>query len=96
LWGLGSLGAWQVGRAARNVHLHDVPDWFHASGPVQVAHTLVANPDCSPALDAVPFEGPSDVRTFCRYERWQSPPLLQPQCILTSKAPTGPPSLSCC
>jgi hypothetical protein len=94
LAGLGSLGAWQLGRAARTLHFGQVPEWFHTGGPVQIGHTHVANPDCTPILEICVFDQPSGAHAVLHRMRCEPPLILQPQCILTSEAPRGPPFLS--
>lgn len=94
LAGLGSLGAWQLGRAARNAHFGHVPDWFHAGGPMQVGHTFIANPDCSAVLEICSFDHPAGEHRLLHRLRCDPPPILQPQCILVSESPRGPPLLS--
>jgi len=94
LAGLGSLGAWHIGRAAKTGHLGNVPDWFHADGPAQVGHTFIANPDCSATLEACSLEPPLGAHSLLHLLRCD-PPLLQPQCILVTESPRGPPFLFC-
>ena len=94
LAGLGSLGTWQLGRAARHAHFGDVPDWFHAGGPVQIGYAFIANPDCTPALDFSAFDQPIANRPVLHRMRCEPPLILQPQCILVTESPRGPPLLS--
>jgi hypothetical protein len=94
LAGLGSLGAWQLGRAARHAHFGDVPDWFHAGGPVQIGYAFIANPDCTPALDVSAFDQPIGNRPVLHLMRCEPPLILQPECILVTESPRGPPFLS--
>jgi len=91
LAGLGSLGAWQLGRAARTLHFGPVPEWFHTGGPVQIGHTYVANPDCSAVFEICAFDQPVGKHPILHRMRCEPPLIFQPQCILTSESPTGPP-----
>ena len=91
LAGLGSLGAWQLGRAARTLHFGQVPEWFHTGGPVQIGHTYAANPDCSAVFEICAFDQPVGKHPVLHRMRCEPPLIFQPQCILTSESPTGPP-----
>jgi len=91
LAGLGSLGAWQLGRAARTLHFGQVPEWFHTGGPVQIGHTFAANPDCSAVFEICAFDQPVGKHPILHRMRCEPPLIFQPQCILTSESPTGPP-----
>ncbi|MCX5673861.1 MAG: hypothetical protein NTX87_02535 [Planctomycetota bacterium] len=93
LAGLGSLGAWQLGRAARTAHFGHVPDWFHAGGPMQVGHTFIANPDCTAVLEICSFDHPAGEHRLLHRLRCDPPPIHQPQCILVTESPRGPPLL---
>ena len=95
LAGLGSLGAWQLGRAARTAHFGHVPDWFHAGGPMQVGHTFVANPDCTAVLEICSFDHPAGEHRLLHRLRCDAPLIHQPQCILVTESPRGPPLLFC-
>lgn len=95
LVGLGSLGAWHIGRAAKNAHLGHVPDWFHADGPLQIGHTFAANPDCTAVLEICSFAPPVGDHTLLHRLRCDAPPIHQPQCILVTESPRGPPLLFC-
>jgi len=94
LAGLGSLGAWQLGRAARTLHFGPVPEWFHTGGPVQIGHTYAANPDCSAVFEVCAFDQPVGKHAVLHRMRCEPPLIFLPQCILTSEAPRGPPFLS--
>jgi hypothetical protein len=94
LAGLGSLGAWQLGRAARTLHFGQVPEWFHTGSPVQIGHTFAANPDCSAVFEICAFDQSGGEHPILHRLRCEPPLILQPQCILTSESPRGPPFLS--
>ena len=96
LCGLGSLGAWHIGRSAKNFHLFHVPEWYHAEGPAQIGHAVAANPDLSGALTPCTFDAPNqeDPVLLLFYRRLAPPSIFQSQCILTSEAPRGPPVCS--
>ncbi|MCX5671542.1 MAG: hypothetical protein NTU94_09525 [Planctomycetota bacterium] len=91
LAGLGSLGAWQLGRAARTLHFGQVPEWFHTGGPVQIGHTYVANPDCSAVFEVCAFDQPVGKHPILHRMRCEPPLIFQPECILVTESPRGPP-----
>jgi hypothetical protein len=97
LCGLGSLGAYQLGRTARKFHLLHVPEWYHADGPFQVGHAVAADPDLSGALTPCTFDAPDqeDHLLLLFYRRLSPPPVHALQCILSTEAPRGPPLRSC-
>lgn len=60
---LGGLGAWQLGRSTKRLHLGAVPEWYHSGGPAQIGHVSAIDPDLSsPAVlahfDQLPEERP--------------------------------------
>jgi hypothetical protein len=95
LAGLGSLGAWQLGRAAKNAHFGQVPEWFHTGGPVQIGHAYAANPDCGAVFEVCAFDPPVGKHPVLHHMRCEPPPIHQPQCILVTESPRGPPLLFC-
>jgi hypothetical protein len=95
LCGLGSLGAWRLGRAARNIHFGNLPEWYHSGAPLQIGHTFAADPDCHDAAPAPAFEGAPVDRPFFQRLWCEAPPIVLPPCLLTSESPRGPPRLSC-
>ena len=87
-----SLGAWQLGRATRNIHLFHVPDWYHAEGPAQVGHTFAANPECSGMQAVCLFEDTEEASPVLLCAgRCDAPPVPLTLCLLTSESPRGPP-----
>ena len=90
LLGLGTLGAVQLGRSIRTVHLDHVPSWFHVGAPSQIGHTVIYDvnnndlPLC--VMDAVAGgRRPSFVVARESESRGQS------QWISPTAAPRGPP-----
>jgi hypothetical protein len=93
---LGTLGAWQLGRAAKKLHLGHLPEWYHAEGPAQVGHVRVAELDFDGTIawdrgDAVLLP---DEHAASRLLWVEPPPRLSALDYLTSAAPRGPPLLA--
>ena len=91
LFGLGSLGAWQLTRSARKFHLGAIPDWYHAGGPAQVGHAKPIDLD-APALHLCCFEQPTaEPPTACRRGWRPRARACRVQHFLTIGAPRAPP-----
>jgi len=96
LVGLATLGAWGVGRSARNLHLGHLPDWY-AADPAQVGHATAL--DLNFRLAALPvccFETPGDrEREKPAPERvWLEPASrFFRESFLATAGPRAPPSL---
>jgi hypothetical protein len=89
---LGSLGAWQIGRSARNVRFSfgPLPEWYHTGGPIQVGRAAAFDFHYTPpALCAL--NQPAG-RQQLRYHRWRDLfSRCEEQFGLTVDAPRGPP-----
>jgi hypothetical protein len=93
---LGTLGAWQLGRSARKLHLGYLPEWYHAEGPSQVGHARVAELDFDGTIlwdggDGLLLE---DEHAVSRSLWVEPPPRRSAFDYLTSAAPRGPPLLA--
>jgi hypothetical protein len=93
LTAFGTLGAWQLTRSARKVHLSNLPAWYHAEGAVQVGHTTPLDldftllPICCPETATVSGGGPHAPPWFLNELR----PRLESQHFLSIAGPRGPP-----
>jgi len=87
-----SAGAWQLGRSAKDIHLADLPDWYHTGGPVQVGH---ATPFDFHAMSAIVFgvgpeiDDPLPVRRTRAFARIDIP---SDEHDVAPAAPRAPPS----
>ena len=89
---LGSLGAWQLARSSRKVHLAHVPDWFHTGAPSRIGCCAVV--DFSEA-GLVPFTiDVYDAPPPAERLRWRPAsdlPVFRKQYFLTAAGIRGPP-----
>jgi len=95
LTGLGSLGAWQFVRSARNTkfHLGHMPDWYHTGGPMQVGGVSAIDPNLvAPAMVSIgDLLAEQSTQLFLR---GAAPPRLRSQCSTPAlAAPRAPPHL---
>ena len=65
LCAVGTLGAVQLGRSARNLHFGHVPEWVHSGGPRQIGHAFALDLDLINVLVPCSFEKPTIPRP-CR------------------------------
>lgn len=92
LWALGSIGAFQIARSSRNVHLSALPEWYHADAPDRIGHVTLFNLVFGD-MPAARFDRPACRLQFSSIsclnrERW-----LPPQrCQVPTRDPRGPPS----
>ncbi len=88
-----SAGAWHLGRSAKNLHLSDLPDWYHTGAPSQIGHVVAFDRDfTAPPLCC--FEQPAGERPFLYRVERDLEPRRDAQCSLIIAAPRGPPT--CC
>lgn len=95
--GLLPLGAWQVLRSARKVHLGSLPAWYHPSAPHRIGHAVAYDLDVS-LLPLCVFD------TVCALDnaRYGPPEFTHRDCprrpgsqyFLPATAPRGPPHAS--
>ncbi len=88
-----SAGAWHLGRSAKNLHLTDLPDWYHTGAPSQIGHVVAFDLDFS-APPLCCFEQPVGERPFLYRVERDLEPRRDAQCSLIIAAPRGPPALS--
>ncbi len=89
---LGTLGAWQLGRSSKKLHLGHLPDWYHAEGPRQIGHVLALELGLDGTIlwDSGKGTFLPDRPAFSY--RWdEGPPRLSAQGCQSSAQPRGPP-----
>ena len=87
-----SMGAWQLGRSTRKLHLGPVPEWYHAGGPTQVRHASPFELN-SPALAACLFDRPVEASPPWHYLRRPTRLRGEPQYLPSLGAPRAPPEI---
>jgi len=89
-YAMGGVGAWQLGRSAKKIHLGSLPQWYHSGGPSQIGHAVVFDPNFA-HIDLCHI-GPVDPdgTAVCQPALRQSPP-RRDQSFLTIQAPRAPP-----
>jgi len=88
-----TVGAYHVVRSARQMHLSDLPTWYHADGPGQVGHAVAIDMQFVP-LAACSFDEPVGERPVCSFVQRESRSRCESQSFLATEAPRGPPLLS--
>jgi len=89
---LGTLGAWQLGRSSKKLHLGHLPDWYHAEGPRQIGHVLALELGLDGTILWDGGKGtylPECPAFSCR--RDEGPPRLSAPDRQSSAQPRGPP-----
>jgi hypothetical protein len=91
--GMLPMGAWQLVRSARKMHLGSLPDWYHASAPERIGHaTLLDLQTTDLPVCVLEIPAPPEPR-FTGFDREAVGfPLLE--YIPCATAPRGPPFLS--
>jgi len=87
-----SLGAWQLVRSSRDLHLGTMPEWYHTGAPAQVGHTTVFDLEFSVVALCV-FDAPTPVPAAFDWLSRESRPRCLDQHILSQADPRGPPLL---
>ena len=54
-----SVGAWQLARSAKNLHLANLPEWYHSGAPDQIGHAVAFDFDL-PAPPRCTFDQPAE------------------------------------
>ena len=92
MWAVGGLGVWHLGRSARKIHFGDLPEWYHAGGPVQVGHATPLDLEFSTnALPVCAFAVPAGPQPIL-LRSWREAPLrVDSQQFLRAVEPRGPP-----
>lgn len=97
LSGFLTLGAWQVARRARQVHLA-LPVWYHEGAPHRIGHAAAFEPGVSleavPACLCVPPAVSPPAGSYTRESSRESLSRFQSQFISPVTAPRGPPNLA--
>ncbi len=90
-----SAGAWRLGRSARQLHLSDLPDWYHTGGARQVGYAVPFDLDFSaqPLCIIQPVDNGLGEHHFCHRQARETRPHGDGQGFLILTAPRGPPSL---
>jgi len=88
------MGAWQLVRTTKHLHLASVPEWYHHGGPVQIGHAVPCDLQFAPAVLCV-FDRPAVGVTLCPERTWADyVPIKSDQPFLRSSvALRGPPLL---
>lgn len=85
-----SLGAWQLVRSGRDMHLGSMPEWYHTGAPAQVGHTTVFDLDYSGVVLCV-FDAPTPAPVDSSWRARESRPQWLDEHILSQADPRGPP-----
>jgi hypothetical protein len=90
-----TVGAWHTMRKAGQLHLANLPEWYHTGAPDQIGHTVVFDPTfsldllpaclCDAQVDAEPIR-PLDTSR-------EVPSRYESRHFLAIESPRGPPSL---
>jgi hypothetical protein len=95
LFALGGLGAWNLGRSARKLHLGCLPEWYHSGGPRQVGHATPLDLDFHLATAPLcRLEVPAAIggNVSSQWWSWRERAVgLSAQQVLHSADPRGPP-----
>lgn len=95
--GLMSLGAIQLSRNIRKIHLGALPEWYH-DGAVQVGHSTPLDLDLGFTHAALPvcvFAQPANpIGPVCSDAQWPDAARCAPQFQPTSESPRAPPKHS--
>lgn len=86
-----SLGAWQLARSSRDLHLGPMPEWYHSGAPAQIGHTTVFNFEYS-AVALCVFDEPAPAPVLSQRIARESRPRVLDQHILSKADPRGPPA----
>jgi hypothetical protein len=87
-----SLGAWQLARSSRDLHLGPMPEWYHSGGPAQIGHTTIFDFEYS-AVALCVFDEPIPAPVLSQWLARESRPRVLDQHILSKADPRGPPLL---
>jgi hypothetical protein len=96
LSGLLSLGAIQLGRNVRKLHLSALPEWYH-DGAAQVGHSTPLDLDVGFTHAALPvcvFAQPVIPIAACFGAQWSDAARCAPQFHPTPESPRAPPTIS--
>lgn len=85
-----SLGAWQLVRSSRDLHLGAMPDWYHTGAPAQIGHATVFDFEFSSAAPCL-FDDPAPSPVFSHRVAHESRLRLSAQPVLSEADPRGPP-----
>lgn len=88
------MGAWQLVRSTKHLHLSSVPEWYHHGGPAQIGHAVPCDLQFAPAVLCI-FDRPSVGVTLRPERTWADyVPIKSDQPFLRSSvALRGPPLL---
>lgn len=88
------MGAWQLVRSTKHLHLASVPEWYHHGGPTQIGHAVPCDLQFAPAVLCV-FDRPAVGVTLRPERTWADyVPIKSDQPFLRSSvALRGPPLL---
>lgn len=86
-----SIGAWQLVRSARQIHVGPLPEWYHPGGPGQVGHAVAIDLQFAP-LALCSFDEPAGERPYLYRVRRDQDARRDAQYVLIIAAPRGPPA----
>lgn len=86
-----TLGAFQLARSARQVHLGALPHWYHEHCPARIGHAVAFDMQFGP-LAVCPFSGlDGELPAFTRRVLREHRSRFNSQSILLIESPRGPP-----
>lgn len=86
-----TLGAFQLARSARQVHLGALPHWYHEHCPAQIGHAVAFDMQFAPVA-VCPFSGlDGELPAFTRRLPREHRSRFNSQSILLIESPRGPP-----
>ncbi len=98
LSGLLSLGAFQLGRSARHLHLAALPAWYHEACPERIGHTVAFDFDLADMpvcflAEIAATDVTANTPAFHEFLR-ESGSRIESQFVLPVTAPRGPPAIA--
>ena len=91
-----TVGTWHTIRKAGQLHLADLPAWYHADAPYQIGHSIACDPSLRFELLAVcPFDVPPAAESVRSSDTTRElPSRYDSEHFLTIESPRGPPAIS--
>ena len=89
---VGCVGVVKLGKSARGLHLHSLPDWYHAGGPTRIGHAIALDLQSQTPI-LCQFDQPGDTPALVRLLRRDIQLRRKAQFTLLPTVPRGPPAL---
>lgn len=86
-----SVGAWHAVRKSRDIHLGQLPEWYHPDAPHQIGHSVAVDLGFAPVAVCL-FDEPARERPVFFTFRREAPSRCESQYFLAVEAPRGPPT----